>query len=117
MMDTAPKPRSSLDTERFRLRRFIDQLAGSEELELRDSPTDLADVAKALDGNPNAALSGRAGRGGVERVGNGAGGRNRLARAFGVAPDKLLQEVLRRLRNKPEIVEIGRDQAPAQQVV
>src|SRR3954447_7721573 len=99
-MDTAPEPRAALDTERFRLRRFIDELAGSEELELRDSPTDLADVAKALDGNPKAVLFRKVGPEAVELVGNVAGGRNRLARAFGVAPDKLLQEVLRRLRNK-----------------
>src|SRR5512143_3948939 len=103
-MDTAPEPRTSLDTERFRLRRFIDGLIGSDELEVRDGPTNLADVAKALDGNPKAVLFRNVGPEGAELVGNVAGGRERLARAFGVSRDKLLQEVLRRLRNKPEIV-------------
>ena len=45
------------------------------------------------------------------------GRRWRLARAFGVEPDKLLAEVLRRLRGSPQIVEVPREAAPAQQVV
>jgi len=36
------------DLDRFRLRRFIESLAGTDELERRDAPVDLADIAKAL---------------------------------------------------------------------
>ena len=39
------------------------------------------------------------------------------SRAFGVKPHELMQEVVRRLRNKPEIVEVSRAEAPCQQVV
>ena len=41
-------------------------------------------------------------------MGSVTGSRARLALAFGVAPDALLAEIQRRLRNKPEIVEVAR---------
>src|SRR3974390_1003651 len=43
---------ATLDLDHFRLRRFIESLAGTDELERRDAPVDLADIAKVLDGNP-----------------------------------------------------------------
>jgi UbiD family decarboxylase len=106
-----------VDCERFRLRRFIDGLVGTDELEVHDGPMDLADLARPLDGNRKAVLFRQAGPERAELVGNVAGNRSRLAHAFGVPPAELLQEVLKRLRGKPEIVEIPRAQAPAQQVV
>src|SRR5690349_1421676 len=45
------------------------------------------------------------------------GGRSRLARAFGTTPGGLLPEVLRRLRGVPQIVEVPREAARAQEVV
>jgi UbiD family decarboxylase len=45
------------------------------------------------------------------------GGRTRLAAAFGVKPDGLLHEIQRRLRNRPAIVDVSRQEAPCQQVV
>src|SRR5258708_16610032 len=45
------------------------------------------------------------------------GSRARLAHAFGTAPDKLLAEVLRRLRVTPQVVEVPRETAPAQEIV
>src|SRR5690348_16693509 len=114
--DATPR-RAPVDCERFRLRRFIDSLAGTDELEVHDGPVDLADVARPLDGNRKAVLFRQAGPERVELVGNVAGSRSRLARAFGVAPAELLPEVQKRLRGKPEIVEISRAEAPAQQVV
>jgi 2,5-furandicarboxylate decarboxylase 1 len=109
--------RAKVDCEQFRLRRFIDSLAGTDELEVHDGPVDLADAARPLDGNRKAVLFRQLGPERTELVGNVAGSRSRLARAFGVTPDKLLQEVLKRLRGKPEIVEISSTEAPAQQVV
>ena len=44
--DTQP-----LDLERFRLRRFIDGLDGSGEIEVRDEPVELAGIAEVLEGN------------------------------------------------------------------
>ncbi len=105
------------DLDRFRLRAFLEDLIGSDQLEVRDEPVDLADVAAILQGNDKAVWFRRAGPEGAELVGNVAGGRARLARAFGVAPDELRQEVERRLKLKPEIVELSRAEAPVQQVV
>ena len=48
-MNVAGKPQAgraqAVDFDRFRLRRFIDDLAGTGELETHDAPIDLADIA------------------------------------------------------------------------
>ncbi len=105
------------DLDRFRLRRFIESLADTDELERREEPVDLADVAKILDGNRRAVHFLAAGTEQQELVGNVVSSRSRIARAFGVAPQRLAAEIARRLANTPQIVEIGRTQAPVQQVV
>src|SRR5262249_39055998 len=66
--------------DRFRLRRFIESLAGTEELERRDTPIDLADIAKVLDGNPRAVHFLAAGSEQQELVGNVMSSRSRIAR-------------------------------------
>ena len=106
-----------VDLDRFRLRRFVDELAVSGELETRPGPTRLSDIARTLEANPKAVLFETAGRDGFPLVGNALGSRKRFAQAFGVTPQKLLPEILARLRGKPEFVEIGRDQAPVQEIV
>ena len=50
-------------------------------------------------------------------VGNVAASRSRLAKAFGVTPDKLLSEIQRRLKLEPELIELEQDEAPVQEVV
>jgi UbiD family decarboxylase len=108
---------TGIDFERFRLRRFVEELRQAGELEVRSGSTELAEVAQGLEGNARAVLFERTGKEGAALAGNVMGGRARLARAFGVAPDRLLAEVLRRLRTAPQIVEVPREAAPAQQVV
>ena len=46
--------RPAVDTDRFRLRTFVESLAGSGELDLRSEPVDLADVAEVFEGNRKA---------------------------------------------------------------
>jgi 2,5-furandicarboxylate decarboxylase 1 len=108
---------TGIDQERFRLRRFVEELRQAGELEVRSSNTELAEVAEALEANAKAVLFERVGSEGAQLAGNVMGGRSRLARAFGVAPEKLLPEVLRRLRSVPQVVEVPREAALAQQVV
>jgi len=108
---------SNLDLDRFRLRTFLDGLVGTDELEIREQPIDLADIAQALEGNRRAVLFRAAGPEKQELVGNVLASRTRLARAFEVAPDKLLPEIQRRLRQKPVTVEVERREAPVQDVV
>ena len=107
----------AVDFDRFRLRRFIDGLAGTAELETRADPIDLAGVAERLEGNPKAVLFRSVGPEQRELVGSVMGSRVRLAHAFGKTPDTLLPEIQRRLKLKPEIVDVPRAQAPCQQVM
>ncbi len=105
---------AAVDFERYRLRTFVDGL-NADELERRPGKTALSEIARALEANPKAVLFESAG--GHAVVGNVLASRTRLALAFGVSPQKLLPEILRRLRLKPEFIEVGRDEAPVQQVV
>jgi len=108
---------TGIDLERFRLRRFVEELRQTGELEVHAGTAELAEVALALEGNAKAVLFERVGKEGAQLVGNVMGSRARLARAFGATPDKLLAEVLRRLRATPQVVEVPREAAPAQEVV
>jgi 2,5-furandicarboxylate decarboxylase 1 len=116
-----PPPRGAQDAphdlDRFRLRRFIESLAGTDELERREAPVELADIAKVVDGNPRAVHFLAAGPERQELVANVMSSRSRIARAFGVAPECLAAEIRRRLAGTPRIVEVGRTEAPVQQVV
>jgi UbiD family decarboxylase len=107
---------SAVDCEAYRLRAFVDAL-GPDELEVVSEPVDLADVAERLEGNPKAVLFDKVGPEGASLVGNVVGSRARLALAFGVSADKLLPELLNRLRRKPQMVEVTRESAPVQEVV
>jgi len=108
---------TGVDLERYRLKSFLEGLRASGELEVVAAPAELADVAWALEGNAKAVLFERVGAEGARLAGNVMGSRARLARAFGATPDTLLAEVLRRLRTAPQIVEVPREAAPAQEVV
>jgi UbiD family decarboxylase len=113
-MDTMLAP--DLDLDRFRLRRFLAEL-GPDELDVEDRPRTVAEVASVLDGNPKAVWFKNLGPEGAELVGNVAASRSRIARALGVKPEGMLQELLRRLKLPPQIVEVARELAPVQQVV
>ena len=73
---------AGLDFDHFRLRRFVEDL-DRDSLDIREQPIDLADIAKALDGNPRAVLQ-------VDRqageVGIGAG-ENGVLRGRSIARD------------------------------
>jgi UbiD family decarboxylase len=107
----------AVDFDRFRLRRFIESLAGTGEIETRGEAIELASIAAALEANPRAVHFINAGPEQQELVGNVTASRARLAHAFGVAPNELLGEIQKRLRTKPEIVEIAQTEAPAQEIV
>ena len=106
-----------LDTERFRLRAFIDGLMGSDELEVHSDNVKLIELGGHLDGNRKAVLFRNAGPEGYEVVGNVLGARSRIAAAFGVEPERIAHEVLRRLKTPQKVVEVAADAAPVQQVV
>ena len=107
----------AVDVERYRLRCFIERLANTPELEIKAEAVALADIARHLDGNTQAVLFRKAGPEQQELVGGVCASRSRIAHAFGVETDQVAGEIQRRLKNPPRIVEIPRENAPAQQVV
>jgi 2,5-furandicarboxylate decarboxylase 1 len=106
-----------MDMNRFRLRRFLDELAAAGELETHAGEVALADVAKILQDSDKAVLFEQNGAESQRLVGNVMSSRRRMALAFGVEPRDLLKEIRKRLAMRPEVVEVARAQAPVQEVV
>src|SRR5215471_2310301 len=113
---TSPQQLARNDLDRFRLRNFIEEL-GNDELDVRNDPVDLADVAAILHGNPKAVWFRHVKGSTLQLAGNVVGSRSRLARSFGVTPDKIIPEIARRLALTPELIELAQGDAPVQEVV
>jgi UbiD family decarboxylase len=107
---------NELDLERFRLRRFVETLQDGD-IEIHDEAVDLGDVGRMLDGNRKAVWLRAIGPERSELVGNVIGTRERLALALDTTAEAVTGEVMRRLKNTPQFIEIDRDRAPVQQVV
>jgi 2,5-furandicarboxylate decarboxylase 1 len=107
----------TIDTERFRLRNFVEKLVDTGECEIYDKPIDLVDVAGVLDGNPRAVLFKAAGPEKAELVGNVMGSRKRLAGALGTDERSLLSTLSQRLNRLQPPIKVSSQQAPVQQVV
>jgi 2,5-furandicarboxylate decarboxylase 1 len=107
----------AIDTERFRLRNFVDKLVDLGECEVRKEPIDLVDVAANLDGNPRAVLFKAAGPEKAELVGNVMGSRKRLACALDTDERGLLATLNQRLNRLQPPIKVSSQQAPVQQVV
>jgi len=112
-----PKRLLRNDLDQFRLRTFLESLIGTDQLEIREDPIDLADIAAALHGNGKAVWFKNVNGADLGVVGNVVGSRARMAHALGVTPDKILPEIQRRLELKPDLVELPQDEAPVQEVV
>jgi 2,5-furandicarboxylate decarboxylase 1 len=105
------------DTERFRLRRFVERLVQMGECEVREQPTDLVDVAAALDGNQRSVLFRAVGPERAELVGNVTGSRRRLAIAFDTDEAGLLPALAQRLAKPHAPIKVLAREAPVQEVV
>tara|TARA_R110000787_G_scaffold98771_2_gene203102 strand:- start:1088 stop:2647 length:1560 start_codon:yes stop_codon:yes gene_type:complete len=117
MAESTTGPNGGIDTEAFRLRRFVESLAETGELETHEAPIDLIDMGRVLDGHPRAVLFRKAGPEGAEVVGNVMGSRSRLAAAFGAAPAQLAREMMRRMATPQPAIEIPSDDAPVHQII
>jgi 2,5-furandicarboxylate decarboxylase 1 len=104
------------DLERFALRPFLQSLS-PEEFELKSGTIKLSAIAAVLEGNPKAVLFEQPAGESTALCGNVAASRNRLAAAFNTTADRLLPEVLKRLRMPGRVVTVPRESAPVQQVV
>jgi len=105
-----------VDLDRFRLRRFVDQLQDLGEVETHAEPVDLADISAIIEASPKATLFKNAGR--FEIVGAVGGSRRRMAAAFGLSDVRALAaEYSRRMQSPQRAFEIPQGEAPVQQVV
>lgn len=116
-MTFADKPRAAKLAEPCDLRVFLDELRAAGDLEEITEPFELGDVAARLESSGQALMFHHAGGEGGRLVGNVAGSRARLARAFGTDEQGLLKTVLKRLAAPQGTVEVSAADAPAQQVV
>src|SRR4029078_4362049 len=90
------------DTERFRLRRYVERLVQLGECEVHDQPIDLIDVGAVLDGNPRATWVKAVAPEKAELIGNVMGSRKRLALALDTDEAGLLSAITERLANPPQ---------------
>lgn len=112
------KPRSIVvDTEKFRLRRFVEQLAAAGELEVHDEPVSLAALSAIVDASPKATHFSNVGPEGFEMIGAVSGSRRRIALALGVGEGDVAHEFMRRANHAQRIVELASQDAPVHQVV
>ena len=114
-----PRPRGdrAVDVESFRLRRFVERLIGMGEVEIREDPVALMDMAAIVDGNEKAVLFRKAGPEGQEVIANLIGSRSRLAAAFDATPEALAQAMTARLSAPKAAIEVPSSEAPVHEVV
>jgi UbiD family decarboxylase len=108
---------STIDTEKYRLRRFVEQLIELGEVEVHDEPVPLVGLSPIIEGGTKAVLFQKAGPERVEIVAKTAGSRRRLAAAFGTTEAELYDAYHRRLAEPQQVVEIPSGDAPVHEVV
>jgi len=108
---------SAIDTEKFRLRRFADQLIEIGEVEVHGEPVSLVNLSAIIEGTTKAVLFKQAGPEGAEIIAKTAGSRRRVAAAFGTTEAGLYDAYYRRLAEPQQYVEIPSDDAPVHAVV
>ena len=117
MPQTESASETGPDTERFRLRNFVEQLIAYGQVEIHDDPVALTGLARHLDGNEKAVLFRKAGPEQSEIVGNILGSRARIGYAFDLPREQVPEEINRRLRNPQPVVEIASGKAPIHEMV
>jgi UbiD family decarboxylase len=119
-MTVIPRPDSltaAADTDRFRLRRFVERMVELGECDVHAAPTDLIDIAAVLEGNPRATMFESVGPEKAQLVGNVMGSRRRLALALDTDERRLLATLQARLANPIAPIKVAGRDAPVQQVV
>src|SRR5882672_1043719 len=108
---------SKPDTERFRLRRFVEKLVQQGECVEHDGPIDLIDVAAVLDGNPKAVWFRAVGPERAELVGNVMGAKRRVALALDTDAAGFVPRMRERLARPIAPIEVPSSAAPVHDVV
>src|SRR5579872_1420868 len=115
-MDTNLRAASSVDMEKYRLRRFVDRLIDMGEVEVHGEAVPLTGLSTIIEGTEKAVLFKKAGPDRLELVAKTGGNRKRLAAAFDTTEDKLYDEYFKRLANPQPVVEVPSGDAPVHQV-
>ncbi len=115
-MDTKSRGGAEFDFDRFRLRNFVDRLIERDEVEIHPDPVALTGLSTIIEATPKAVLFENAGPEQVEIIAKAAGGRGRIATAFGTTYDKVYDEYHRRLANPQKVVEVPSDEAPVHEI-
>ena len=108
---------AQIDTEKFRLRRFMERLVQTGDCVVHDAPVDLVDIAGVIDRYPQALWFRAAGPERAELVGTVMGARRRLAMALDCEEGDFAAALRERLKHPKKPVEVSRAQAPVQEVV
>src|SRR5574342_59195 len=116
-MQRATATKSAFDMNKFRLRNFVDKLIDMGEVEIHDEPVPLSEISRICEATPKAVLFRKAGPEQVELVSSVAGGRRRLAAAFGAAVGGAWKEYLRRVESPQPVVKISSGEAPVHEVI
>ena len=109
--------KTSIDMNKFRLRTFVDKLIDIGEVEVHDEAVPLSELSRIIEATPKAVLFRKAGPEQVELVSSVAGGRRRVAAAFGVPVDSVWKEYLKRLESPQPVIEVTSGDAPVHEVV
>lgn len=116
-MQRATATKSAFDMNKFRLRNFVDKLIDMGEVEIHDEPVPLSEISRICEATPKAVLFRKAGTEQVELVSSVAGGRRRLAAAFGAAVGGAWKEYLQRVESPQPVVKISSGEAPVHEVI
>jgi UbiD family decarboxylase len=108
---------SDIDTEKYRLRRFVERLIELGEVEVHDEPVPLTGLSPIIEATRKAVLFKKAGLERVELAAKTAGNRRRLAAAFGTSEDNLYDVYRRRVADPRPVVEIASGDAPVHEIV
>jgi len=106
-----------VDTDRFRLRRFVEELIQQGECETHDAPLDLIDVAGVLDRNRRAIYFAAVGPERANLVGNVMGSRRRLALALDADEKSLTEKLHGRLAHPLKPQRVSSQDAPVHEVI
>jgi UbiD family decarboxylase len=116
-LKTATTSPRTVDLDAHRLRRLVERLVDLGMVEVHDEPVPLTRLSAIVDASNRAILFRRAGPEGFEIVARAAGSRERMAVAYGVEPDKVQAEVLRRIDTPQPIFFVPSSEAPVHEVV
>lgn len=107
-----------IDTDKFRLRRFVERLIALGEVDVHEELVALADLSRIIEATPRAVLFRKAGPEQAELVAGVSSSRRRLAAAFGVEEyGQVHEEYLRRMAEPQPAVELPSREAPVHEVV